>query len=48
MLSSENIYKKQVKGTKETLSDDIIFIDAYDVYKKNNIYNCYYSNDSII
>ena len=27
------------------MSDDIIFIDAYDVYKKNNIYNCYYSND---
>lgn len=44
-VSSENIYKKQVKVTKETLSDDIIFIDAYDVYKKNNIYNCYYSND---
>lgn len=44
-VSSEDIYKRQVKVARNTLSDDIIFIDAYDVFKKSNIYNCYYSND---
>lgn len=43
--SSNNIYKKQVKIVKENLDNNIIFIDAYDVFKEKNIYNCYYSND---
>lgn len=43
--SSLDIYNKQVKVVKENLSNDIIFIDALDVFKSNNIYNCYYSND---
>lgn len=43
--SSINIYKKQVQVVKENLNNDIIFIDAYDVFKNSNIYNCYYSND---
>ena len=43
--SSYEIYKKQVMTAKENLSNDIIFIDAYDIFKNANIYNCYYSND---
>ena len=43
--SSIDIYKKQVEIARENLSQDIIFIDAYDVFKENNQYYCYYSND---
>ena len=43
--SSINIYTKQVEITKQTLDSDITFINAYDVFKKSGIYNCYYSND---
>lgn len=43
--SSYDIYKKQVETLRSVLNDDIIFIDAYDVFNKSNIYNCYYSND---
>lgn len=43
--SSINIYNKQVEITKQTLDSDITFINAYDVFKKSGIYNCYYSND---
>lgn len=43
--SSKDIYVKQVNTVKNNLSKDIVFIDAYDVFKENNIYNCYYSND---
>ena len=43
--SSKDIYIKQVNIVKNNLSKDIVFIDAYDVFKENNIYNCYYSND---
>ncbi len=43
--SSIDIYKKQTKIVSENLDDDIIFIDALDVFKKGNIYKCYYSND---
>lgn len=43
--SSYDIYKKQVEVARSVLNDDIIFIDAYDVFNKSNIYNCYYSND---
>ena len=46
--SSLDIYNKQVKVVKENLSNDIIFIDALDVFKSNNIYNCYYSNDHLL
>ena len=43
--SSLSIYQKQVNIAKQTLSSNITFIDAYEVFKDNNIYNCYYSND---
>ena len=43
--SSESIYKKQVEIAKSTLESNITFIDAYEVFENNNIYNCYYSND---
>lgn len=43
--SSLENYKKQVQVTQDNLSKDIIFIDAYKVFKDSNIYNCYYSND---
>ncbi len=43
--SSLEIYKKQVEITKKNLDSDIIFIDAMEVFKKNNMYYCYYSND---
>lgn len=43
--SSLDIYERQVNIVKNTLSNDIIFIDAYDVFASNDIYNCYYSND---
>ncbi len=43
--SSYDIYKKQVEVARSVLSDDIIFIDAFKVFEKGNIYNCYYSND---
>ncbi len=43
--SSLSIYQKQVSIVKENLDQNIIFIDAYDVFKNSNIYNCYYSND---
>ena len=43
--SSLDIYKKQVEIAKENLDSNIIFIDAYEVFKKNNMYYCYYSND---
>lgn len=43
--SSISIYNKQVEITKQTLDSDITFINAYDVFKKSGIYNCYYSND---
>ncbi len=43
--SSLDIYNKQVTTVKENLDENIIFIDALDVFKKGNIYNCYYSND---
>ena len=43
--SSLDIYKKQVEIAKSNLSSDIIFIDAYDVFDKNEQYYCYYSND---
>lgn len=44
-ISSYSIYKKQVEIVKENLDNEIIFIDAYDVFQNANIYNCYYSND---
>ena len=43
--SSLETYQKSVKTVKENLEEDIIFIDALEVFKENNIYNCYYSND---
>lgn len=43
--SSLDIYKKQVSIVKNTLKKNIIFIDAYDIFKESGIYNCYYSND---
>lgn len=43
--SSIDIYNKQVEVIKENLNDDIIFIDALEVFRRGNIYNCYYSND---
>lgn len=43
--SSREIYKKQVEITKKNLDSDIIFIDAMEIFKKNNMYYCYYSND---
>ena len=43
--SSFSIYQKQVQVVKENLDSNIIFIDALEVFKSNNIYNCYYSND---
>lgn len=43
--SSINIYKNQVEVTKNNLNDNVIFIDALDVFNKSGIYNCYYSND---
>jgi len=43
--SSLDIYKKQVEVAKSNLSSDIIFIDAYDVFKESEQYYCYYSND---
>lgn len=44
-ISSKDIYNRQVKTVKENLNSNIIFIDALEVFEKNNIYNCYYSND---
>ena len=43
--SSLDIYKKQAEITKKNLNNSIIFIDAMEVFKKNNMYYCYYSND---
>ena len=43
--SSLPIYQKQVSVVKENLDNNIIFIDAYDIFKNSGIYNCYYSND---
>lgn len=43
--SSINIYKKQVEIVKNSLDENIIFIDAMEVFKNNNMYYCYYSND---
>ena len=43
--SSLSIYQKQVNITKQTLNSNITFIDAYEVFSNNNMYNCYYSND---
>lgn len=43
--SSLDIYQKSVNIVKESLNEDIIFIDALEVFKDGNIYNCYYSND---
>lgn len=43
--SSLDIYNKQVEIAKNNLDDDIIFIDAMKVFKDNNMYYCYYSND---
>lgn len=43
--SSYDIYQKQVDVARKALNNEIIFIDAYDVFNENNIYNCYYSND---
>lgn len=43
--SSVEIYNRQVKTVKENLNENIIFIDALEVFENNNIYNCYYSND---
>lgn len=43
--SSLDNYQKQVETVKDNLSKDIIFIDAYEVFKDSDIYNCYYSND---
>ncbi|MDO4369150.1 MAG: hypothetical protein Q4C29_01240 [bacterium] len=43
--SSYDIYKKQVETVKSALDNNIIFIDAYDVFSKSGTYNCYYSND---
>lgn len=43
--SSYETYKRQVETVKDSLDDNIIFVDAYDVFSKSGIYNCYYSND---
>lgn len=43
--SSLDIYKRQTKEVKSVLNEDIIFIDALEVFQNSNIYNCYYSND---
>lgn len=43
--SSNDIYEKQVKIAKEVLSTDITFIDSAEIFKNNNQYYCYYSND---
>ena len=43
--SSYDIYQKQINIAKQVLDNDIVFIDAYQVFDESNIYNCYYSND---
>lgn len=43
--SSKDVYEKQVEITRTNLSKDIIFIDAALVFKDNDQYYCYYSND---
>lgn len=43
--SSKNIYLKSSDIVKNNLDENIIYIDAYDVFTNNNVYNCYYSND---
>lgn len=43
--SSFDIYQNSVEVVKNNLLDDIIFIDALEVFKNSGIYNCYYSND---
>lgn len=43
--SSIQIYKKQVEITRSNLNNNIIFIDALDIFNQSGIYNCYYSND---
>lgn len=43
--SSKDVYEKQVEITRDNLSEDIIFIDAALVFKDNDQYYCYYSND---
>lgn len=43
--SSKEVYEKQVRIARDNLGKDIIFIDAYEVFKNNNQYYCYYSND---
>lgn len=43
--SSLEIYNKQVNTVQENLDQNIIFIDALEVFQNSGIYNCYYSND---
>ena len=43
--SSLETYQNGIKIIKENLSDNIVLIDALDIFNENNIYNCYYSND---
>lgn len=43
--SSKENYEKQIKVLKDNLNSNIVFIDAYSVFKKGNIYNCYYKTD---
>lgn len=43
--SSKDVYEKQVEIVRDNLNEDIIFIDAALVFKDNDQYYCYYSND---
>ena len=45
--SSKEVYEKQVRIARDNLGKDIIFIDAYEVFKNNNQYYCYYCFDLI-
>lgn len=43
--SSLKTYQNSVNIVKNNLNENIIFIDALEVFKESGIYNCYYSND---
>lgn len=44
-ISSEESYLKAIDILEEVLSDDIEFIDAYDVFKANDAVRAYYTTD---
>ena len=43
--SSLESYQKASNIIKENLNENIIYIDALDIFNKSGIYECYYSND---